>query len=284
MNNNSKTKTHKCKDINPLLTDYALGQLFSADSQRIEEHLLTCRSCREEYTLMQKLNRETRRLDEDCNAVMAAIDWEETARTIASNISFEEAPRKSKRPWFDFNWSGVSFSWKFAVPAMAGIFLLGIWLGYLFFHVTPTDTSVPSIRSLPEKDVPAASSLDRLENTLARKEVVSYFDQTQLVLTDLMKQCNTDGSFSLQNQVDIRRVRTLLGRSRYFRENLDNPQLLTSKPLLKKIEWLLYEILMTGIDEDTSCQKLQQLQDYIKQERLLLKIRLVGKELTLSEV
>jgi hypothetical protein len=47
---------------------------------------------------------------------------------------------------------------------------------------------------------------------------------------------------------------------------------------------LLYEILVTGIDEDTSCQELQQLQDYIKQERLLLKIRLVGKELTLSEV
>jgi hypothetical protein len=88
----------------------------------------------------------------------------------------------------------------------------------------------------------------------------------------------------LQNQVDIRRVRTLLGKSRYFRENLDNPQLLSSKPLLKKIEWLLYEILMTNIEEDISCKKLQQLQDYIKQERLLFKIRLVGKELTLSEV
>jgi hypothetical protein len=41
---------------------------------------------------------------------------------------------------------------------------------------------------------------------------------------------------------------------------------------------------MTDIEEDISCQKLQQLQDYIKQERLLFKIRLVGKELQLSEV
>jgi hypothetical protein len=278
MNNN--TKTHKCKDINPLLTDYASGQLLPADIQRIEEHLPTCRNCREEYTLVQQLNRETRRLDEDCNAVMASIDWDDTAYTIAGNIPFEEAPRKSKKPWFDFDWTRISFSWKLAVPAMAGIFLLGIWLGYLFFHVTPTGTPGPFTPRLST----STSSLDRLENTLARKEVVSYFDQTQLVLTDLMKQCSTDGSFSLQNQVDIRRVRTLLGKSRYFKENLDNPQLMSSKPLLKKIEWLLYEILMTGIDEDTSCQKLQQLQDYIKQERLLLKIRLVGKELKLSEV
>jgi hypothetical protein len=278
MNNNTKTKKHKCKDINPLLTDYASGQLLPAVIRRIEEHLPTCQNCREEYTLIQQLNRETHRLDEECHAAMASIDWEESARTITGNIPFEEAPRKSKRPWFDFNLSRISFSWKLAVPAMAGIFLLGIWLGYLFFHVTPTG---PSGTFVPTT---SKSSLDRLENTLARKEVAGYFDQTQLVLTDLMKQCGEDGSFSLQNQVDIRRVRTLLGKSRYFRENLDNPQLLSSKPLLKKIEWLLYEILMTGKDEDTSCQKLQQLQDFIKQERLLLKIRLVGKELTLSEV
>jgi hypothetical protein len=279
MNNNTKTKKYKCKDINPLLVDYASGQLLPVDIQRIEEHLPTCQNCREEYTLIQQLKRETHRLDEACNAVMTSIDWEETAYTITGNIPFKRtAPRKSRKPWFAFNLSAISFSWKLAVPAITGIFLLGIWLGYLLFHVTPIDTSWTSVPTTSK------SSLDRLENTLARKEVVSYFDQTQLVLTDLMKQCSTDGSFSLQNQVDIRRVRTLLGKSRYFKENLDNPQLLSSKPLLKKIEWLLYEILMTDIEEDISCKKLQQLQNYIKQERLLLKMRLVGKELTLSEV
>ena len=279
MNNNTKTKKHKCKDINPLLTDYVQGQLLPAVIRRIEEHLPTCRNCREEYTLIQQLHRETQRLDEECNTVMASIDWEETAYTITGNIPFAEAPRQSKKPWFAFDWSRISFSWKLAVPAMAGIFLLGIWLGYLFFHVT-TNTPAPFTPGLST----SKSSLDRLENTLARKEVASYFDQTQLVLTDLMKQCSTDESFSLQNQVDMRRVRTLLGKSRYFRENLDNPLLLSSKPLLKKIEWLLYEILMTDIEKDIPCKKLQQLQDYIKQERLLFKILLVGKELTLSEV
>ncbi len=283
MNNNTKTKKHRCKDINPLLVDYAPGQLLPAVTRRIEDHLSTCQNCREEYTFIQQLDRETLRLDEECNAVMASIDWEEIAQTITGNIPFKEAHRDSKHPWFDFNWSRISISWKWAVPAMAGVFLLGIWLGYLFFHAaptTPTGTAGSFTPGLSSQN----SSLDRLEITLARKEVASYFDQTQVVLTDLMKQCSTDGSFSMQNQVDMRRVRALLGKSRYFRENLDNPRLLSSKPLLKKIEWLLYEILVIGIDEDTSCQELQQLQDYIKQERLLLKIRLVGKELTLSEV
>jgi hypothetical protein len=280
MNNNTKTKKHKCKDINPLLTDYASGQLLPEVSRHIEEHLPTCQNCREEYTLIQQLNRETQQWDEECNAVMASIEWEEKAQTITGNIPFEEAPRQSKKPWFDFDWSRVSFSWKLAVPAMAGILLLGIWLGYIFFHVTPSNTPGSFTQGLST----SKSSLDRLENTLARKVVASYFDQTQLVFTDLMKQCRTEGSFSLQNQVDMRRIRTLLEKSRYFREDLDNPRLMSSKPLLKKIEWLLYEILMTNIEEDISCKKLQQLQDYIKQERLLFKIRLVGKELQLSEV
>lgn len=280
MNNNTKTKKHKCKDIKPLLADFASGQLLPAVSRHLEEHLPTCQNCREEYALIQQLNRETRRLDEECNSVMASIDWKETARTITGNIPFDEAPRQSKKSWFDFDWSRISFSWKLAVPAMAGIFLLGIWLGYLFFHVTPANPPGPITPVLSTSRL----SLDRLEKTLARKEVASYFDQTQLVLTDLMKQCRTDGSFSLQNQVDMRRVRTLLEKSRYFKENLDNPQLMSSKPLLKKIEWLLYEILMTDIEKDISCKKLQQLQDYIKQERLLLKIRLVGKDLQLNEV
>ena len=216
---------------------------------------------------------------------MATIDWEETARTISSHIPFKPMvplkPRKSLGSWFHFNLPAISFNWKLAVPAMAGIFLLGIWLGYLLFHVAPT---APVQAGVPDPRLSTAASLDRLENTLARKEVVGYFDQTQLVLTDLMKQCSTDGSFSMQNQVDMRQVRTLLGKSRYLSENLDDPRLLSSKQLLKKIEWLLYEILMTGSDEETSCRKIEQFQDYIKQERLLLKMRLVGKELTLSEV
>jgi hypothetical protein len=53
---------------------------------------------------------------------------------------------------------------------------------------------------------------------------------------------------------------------------------------LEKIDWLLYEILMTSTDDEISCKKIEQLQDYIKQERLLFKIRLVGEELAISEV
>jgi len=265
-------KTFKCKDkkMKSVLVDYALNGLPGREMQRTAVHLETCRDCREEYRLMQRFDKESLGLEDACNLEMQAINWEETAQTISSAIPFKHyKPAASRGTSFLFNW-------KLAAPVLAGVLLLGIWLGYLFFHVSPQ----PPL--LPAKEASPGVSLDRLENTLAKKEVVHYFKQSQLVLTDLMKHCDVDGSFPWKNQLDIKRVRALLSKNRYFSRNLNHPELLGSKKLLKKIEWLLYEILMS--DDNTSCQQLQRLQDYIKQERLLLKIRLVGKELSLDEV
>jgi len=265
-------KAFKCNDkkIKGILVDYASKELTGREMQRVDAHLETCRDCREEYRLMQRFDEESLRLEDTCNAEMQSINWEETAQTINSAIPFKHyRPAVSRGTSFLFNW-------KLAGPVLAGVFLLGIWLGYLFFHVSPYPPLLPGKKTSP------GVSLARLENTLAKKEVVHYFKQSQLVLTDLMKQCDVDGSFSWKNQLDIKRVRALLGKNRYFSQNLNHPELLGSKKLLKKIEWLLYEILMS--DDSTSCQQLQRLQDYIKHERLLLKIRLVGKELSFSEV
>jgi hypothetical protein len=41
---------------------------------------------------------------------------------------------------------------------------------------------------------------------------------------------------------------------------------------------------MVELDEKGSCKELQRLQDYIRKERLLLKLRLVGKDISYKEV
>lgn len=273
----AKRDKKRCKEIGLMLADYASNELLPGEMQALERHVETCPECREEFLLVQRISRETSQLDESCDAVMTSIDWQETAHTISDAVSRKGWGAGSRLRWHDLV---VSFKWKLAVPMLTGVFLLGIWLGYIFFH-SPLKPPGP-VR--PVGDIPSETSLARLEKTLAKKEVASYFMQTQLVLTDLMKQCDSEASFSIQNQVDLQRVRALLSKSHYFKRSLDDPQLMSSKPLLKKIEWLLYEILMTDADDETSCQRLQQLQDYIKKERLLFKIRLVGKELSLSEV
>lgn len=227
--------------------------------------------------LLAKLEEDSSRLEQECNTVMAAIDWEANAEAITQRIPFKPPAvnmhrRRGFMPVF-------GFSRQWAAAAVVLIFSLGIGLGYLLFH-SPEPPDQPNAFAQLSPDT--GQSLDRLEATLAKREARQYFQQSQLVLTDLMDQCNTDTAFSMKNQMDKKRIRALLTKGRYFNKNLDNPDLLSSKPLFEKIEWLLYEILMS--DNDTSCHRLQELQNYIKQERLLLKIRLVGKELSLDEV
>lgn len=283
-----KTKQHHvhepCIEISGLLVEHAARELTADVAQRVEIHLDACRDCREEYTLLQQLETDRLQIEDACSAAMAAIDWEASAEDITRNIPFEEPdlsyrPRKSrlKDRGLGFNFP---LGWKLLVPTMAGVLLIGIWLGYVFFHVSPEP-------ALPGTDIPSTGmSLARLEHTLARKEMAGYFKQSQLVLTDLMNHCDTDGSFSMQEQVDMRRVRKLLSKSRYVHQNAEDPQFMANKELLKKLDWLLYEILMTDsqADADVTCEKMQKLQDYIKQERLLFRLRLADKELSLDEV
>lgn len=275
-----------CKEVETMnfLQDYVSGEesLSPGVVQRIEGHLNQCCRCREEFLLMQQLHEESQLLDDCCNAVMEEIDWEKNAELISSGITFKSPEREPNPGWA--SWFSFSFNMKWAAAAVMLIFGLGIGLGYLMFngpkinYLAPGPVAGQTINRVNNN----SASLARLENTLAKREVKQYFQQSQLVLTDLMEQCNTGDSFSMQNQLDMKRIRALLGKNRYFNKNLDNPDLMSSKKLLKKIEWLLFEIMMNS--DDASCDKLEKLQKYIKKERLLLKIRLAGKELAVSEV
>jgi hypothetical protein len=221
--------------------------------------------------IFQRIQQETDAVRDAAEISMKSIDWEENAHIITRSVRFRE-----RRPAWGFSFP--SFNWKLAVPTMAAVLLLGIWLGYLlFYNAAPT-----GINEELEKEPEARFALARLETTLNKKEMQGYFQQTQILLTDLMRQCDEDQMVSWAAKINRERVKTLLNKNRYFSRDINNPQLLSTRPLLEKIEWLLYEILT--LNDDISCRKLQHLQDYIRRERLLLKLRLVSKDISFKEV
>lgn len=257
----------KCKEIEDLLIDYACREISPKEMQRAEYHLKVCSACKEEYQQYQRIFKSTAYLNRDSEKLMETIDWNGNAQEISRRIR-SGSSRAARSFSFTFN----ILNWKALVPLTAAVFLLGIWLGYVLFHSSPGQSFFQA-RPLGQQ-----ASLSRLETTLAQREVSSYLREAQLLLTDLMRQCDVKGAVFTREQLNRKRVKMLLTRSRYFDQDLDNPRLLSSKDLLKKIEWLLYEILT--LDENISCDQLQRFQDYIRQERLLLKIRLIGKDIT----
>lgn len=273
-------KEYKCKEIKKRMVDYLSGELAGGDPQSkvMENHLHTCSHCSREYAILKEIYSETRRVGDAADAVMETIDWEENALDISRSIRINES-RQHARAWRpSWNFPLPSLGWKLAVPTLAGVFILGIWLGYLLFYQAPQ-------RPLAMDEIfkPGDEALiSRLETTLTRREMQGYFLQTQLLLTDLMRQCGEDGAATWSSGASRQRVQALLNKNRYFNEDLSNPELLSTRRLLKKIEWLLYE--MVELDEKGSCKELQRLQDYIRKERLLLKLRLVGKDISYKEV
>ena len=221
--------------------------------------------------LLQRIQQETDAVRNAAEVSMETIDWEENAHMITRGVRFKE-----RRPAWSF--SLPAFNWKLAVPTLAAVLLLGIWLGYLLFY----NASPGRIDRELEKEPEARFALARLETTLAKKEMQGFFQQTQMLLTDLMRECEEDGMATWTAQVNRERVKTLLDKIRYFNQDKDNPQLLSTRPLLEKLESLMFEILT--LNEEVSCHKFQRIRDYIRRERLLLKLRLVSKDVSFKEV
>lgn len=273
-------KAYECKEIKKMMVDYLSGELAGSgpQSKTMENHLQTCSRCSREYAILKEIHSETQRVGDAAEVLMETIDWEENARDISRAVRINES-RHRVRAWRP-SWSFAlpTMGWKVAAPVLAGVFILGISLGYLLFYRSPQPPLIEEEFLKPGNE----AVINRLETTLTRREMQGYFLQTQLLLTDLMRQCDEEGAATWSGGANRQRVRTLLNKNRYFNDDLSNPELLSTRQLLKRIEWLLYEIV--ELNEKSSCRDLQRLQDYIRKERLLLKLRLVAKDISYKEV
>ena len=192
------------------------------------------------------------------------IDWEETAHKISGRVkasAFKHEPAKV----FSF-----LFLKKLA-PVALGLFLMGFIAGWLIF------TGRSGNENLQKRDFNHLPSLDKIEASLNRIEIVDYLRKSQLILTDLMEVNLDHPAAQLQNTFHYENAQMLLRRNRFFKGQLNDPQLLSARNLLYKIEKLLIELVAR--EKEITEKDLYQLKLFIEREKLLLKIRLIEKEL-----
>lgn len=256
----------ECQEIGNLLVAYTAHELTEKEMRRVSEHLDRCSSCLNEYQQIGQVFSGIETLRDEHIALIEGVDWEEKAREFRA-FSLPR-PRPAKKSFF--------FGWRILVPASVSLFILGLLLGYFLFH----NERAANVRFL-ETDT-AALSFGRLENTLARKEILDFLKQTRLLFTELMVKCDQSGLVLVDSKMKRDQINSLLIKSRYLGQDLHDPLLMSSRNLLAEIELLLYEI--STIDENSSCQSIQSLQQSIQQQRLFFKMRLIEKELTLFEV
>ena len=256
---------NKCKRIKKQLVLFVSNELKKDSKHNNEVHLKTCQGCNNEYQIIKKITNQVDELDIENEKIIETIDWDDVTATISSRV--RSVPSQvSKR--FSVNLS----NWKVLVPVGMTVFILGIAVGFLLFQTGSNNLELEKFKLEPEL------SLTRIESALDKKEVINYLKQSQLILTDLMKQSDHRESVSISKNLHIKKAKYLLRQNRYFKKNLNDPSLFIARNLIQKIEWLLIEIL--SMDQDISTDDLYRLQLFIEREKLLLKIRLIEKELT----
>lgn len=203
---------------------------------------------------------------------MKEINWEKNAVDIVRTIKISKF-RKNKNHNKYF-----TFSLKFVIPSVIIILMIGISIGLFISYnddITKSNSPQPHYQE-------TRITLAKLESTLNKREINTYFDQANLLLTEIMEESENRTITTDIKYINSRRIRGLLRKNRFFNKNSYDAKWLVSNSLLKKIEWVLIEILMS--DGKLDYNKLKQLQKYIIDEKLLFKVKLLSSEASFSEV
>jgi len=251
-----------CRDIRPLLEWLAASELEDDRRQLAEAHLRDCPACRRELADWRSLLSAAARPAAEADAVLQAIDWDEVTARIMAGVEAHPAPGRKPEPLFSF---------AFLAAAAALIVVAGLGL---FFWTRPKGAAFPQAGG----NRLSASAATHLQSGLAREEAISYLQQSQLMLTDLLKDCASEEVAAWELRLYSQKARELLVKKKYVQQSLPAVEWLKVRNVSERIDWVNYEILQ--LEDRQLCGQIGRLQRIMENEKLLLKIRLLEKDLS----
>lgn len=265
-----------CKKTYKNLVAFLYGELDESEKKQVEDHLKTCQSCADELRRLKEVCDAADSLNPDIANALATVDWENLPARIASGIFYEESgriPQPSRSGLWPF-----LFQPRFRL-AYAGL-LLGIIVGaFLMFLVFRT----PSFQVTEDGRIIVPQGFyEMMELEMARRDTIDYLDKSEYLLLDFV-QSSPEKSFEFwQSDSASRRAADLLSKKKYIDNQLDKVKLAKAKAICDQIELLFFEL--TQMSEELFPEDLRKIQRFIEERQLLLKIKLVRKELQKSEV
>jgi hypothetical protein len=222
-----------------------------------------CSACRQELAGWQVLLAAASKRTA-AEAECQAIDWDDVSGRIMREIDHAHKTIKMPRQRRIFS---------FATLAAAAALLLAVGVG-IFFLMQPHR----KVALDPDSGTVSPATVSRMQSGLAREEVLNYLQQSQLMLTDLLKDCASEEIAPWEIRLYSQQAKELLMKKKYFQQNLPAVEWLKVRNVSERIDWLNYEILQ--LDDQQLCSQINRLQQIMENEKLLLKIRLLEKDLS----
>jgi hypothetical protein len=262
-----------CRRIKDELVAFLGGELEERKAEEVRTHLKDCPLCRRELQLHRQVLRRAEALNPELDRVLASVDWEAQAEKTVRAV-WQNRPRPlaglEPRPT-------LGFPLRFR-PILAGL-LLGIMVGALAMFIVfrgafKRNAGGPEFFASQE-------FLDRADLQIARRETVAYLEKSQYVLLELAQPAGEQEPFRL-SEAAARQARELLSKKKFLNPQLEKIQMAKAKDICDQIELLFYELSL--VSESLSDEQRREIQSLIEQKNLLLKIKLLKKELQESEV
>jgi len=241
-----------------------------APGPAVKEHLAMCDECRREFDDVQKILAGAEAVREERDKAMAGVDWDGLSERIADAAFAPAAMRRSARKRSGF-WSVLRQPR--LRPVFAGV-LGGLLIGSLATYVLLKRGPAPR----PVREAYAASGefIDRVEYEMAKRETIDYLEKSEYVILDLV-QSPLERSVSEGPAAYSDRIKALLSKKRYFNTRLDDAGMLKAREICNQIEMLFLEL--SQINEAVSAEEAAKIRKFVEDKQILLKIRLLKKEL-----
>jgi hypothetical protein len=265
-----------CKKTTRNLVAFLCGELEKKDASVLESHLEVCPKCREELRQLKEIYRVADSLNEDMERAASSIDWKALPARMAERIDERQKPQATR--------SRKKGLWPFLFqprlrPVYAGL-LLGLIAGslatFLIFRAHFLKMAENGKIVVPQ------GFYEKMELEMARRETLDYLLGSEYLLLDFVQSSPERSAEFWQSDFAAQKTKDLLSKKKYIDPQLDKFQLAKAKALCDQIELLFFELMQ--ISENLSEEELQMIQNLIEERQLLLKIKLVKKELEKSEV
>ena len=265
----------ECKKYKKEMVAFLSGELPEEKRNLLTDHLEKCPACREEFNDLKQVIEKADSLQPDIEKVMTSVDWEKLPLKITEYVyqrkSVLEEKKKLKK-WFYF------LVQQPLRPVYAAL-LAGILIGSLVTLVIIR----PSFVKRTERGEFLVSSyfLEKAELEIARRETLNYLDRSQYLLLDFIQSSPEKGREFWRSEYAHQKTRDLLSQKKYINPQLRKFRMAKAKEICDQIELLFYELIQ--MSDQLSEEEVQRIQNLIEEKQLLLKIKLLKRELKGSE-
>ena len=265
-----------CKRTTRNLVAFLYGELDNTGKKHVETHLESCQKCKDELRRLEEVYEAADLLNQDIEKAVATVDWDKLPTQIADGV-FDNEPVRDRHPRRAGLWPFL-FQPRFRL-AYAGL-LLGIIVGVL---VTFLIFQSPPLKVADDGRIIAPQGFyDMMELEMARRDTIDYLDKSEYLLLDFVQSSPEKSAVFWQSDYASRRTKDLLSKKRYIDQQLDKIKLAKAKIICDQIELLFFELMQ--ISDELSAEDLEKIQLLIQERQLLLKIKLIRKELKKNEV